>query len=108
PIDYTGDKTEDDLRRFLSHNTNIWFGFPGTVEELDRLAQQFFVASSNNDENTQKSLLEKAHGAVKNLVDKKEQRSGESYIKIMESVIKQGSDFFKRESRRVENLLKGK
>ena len=34
--------------------------------------------------------------------------SGQSYLKIMESMIKQGVDFLKREERRVENLLKGK
>jgi hypothetical protein len=34
--------------------------------------------------------------------------SGESYVKIMESVVKQGIDFLKREGRRVQNLLKGK
>lgn len=34
--------------------------------------------------------------------------SGQAYLKIMESMIKQGADFLKREERRVENLLKGK
>ena len=34
--------------------------------------------------------------------------SGESYVKIMEAVVKQGTDFLKREVRRVQNLLKGK
>ncbi|CAF0987492.1 unnamed protein product [Rotaria sp. Silwood1] len=108
PIDYTGDKTEDDLKRFLLQHTNLWFGLPGTIEELDRLAQKFFSASSNNDTTMQKSLLEKARKQVKQLVDKKEQKSGESYVKIMESVVKQGTEFLKREGRRVQNLLKGK
>ena len=34
--------------------------------------------------------------------------SGDSYLKIMEAVVKQGVDFLKREERRVQNLLKGK
>ena len=34
--------------------------------------------------------------------------SGESYLKIMEAVVKQGVEFLKREERRVQNLLKGK
>jgi endoplasmic reticulum protein 29 len=108
PIDYTGDKTEDDLKRFLSQNTNLWFGLPGTLESLDLLAREFFDVASSNDETNQKSLLEKAREQVKNLLDKKEQKSGESYVKIMESVVKQGIDFLKREGRRVQNLLKGK
>jgi len=108
PIDYTGDKTEDDLKRFLSQNTNLWFGLPGTLEALDRLAREFFDASTSNDETNQKSLLEKAREQVKALVDKKEQKSGESYLKIMETVVKQGAEFLKREGRRVQNLLKGK
>jgi endoplasmic reticulum protein 29 len=108
PIDYTGDKTEDDLKRFLSQNTNLWFGLPGTLETFDRLAREFFDAASSKDETNQNSLLEKARQQVKNLVDKKEQKSGESYVKIMEAVVKQGADFLKREVRRVQNLLKGK
>jgi endoplasmic reticulum protein 29 len=108
PIDYTGDKTEDDLKRFLSQNTNLWFGLPGTLETLDRLAREFFDASSSNDGTNQKSLLEQAQKYVKSLVDQKEQKSGESYLKIMESVVKQGAEFLKREGRRVQNLLKGK
>lgn len=108
PIDYTGDKTEDDLKRFLSQNTGLWFGLPGTLETLDRLAREFFDASSSNDETNQKSLLEKAREQVKSLVDPKEQKSGESYLKIMETVVKQGTEFLKREGRRVQNLLKGK
>jgi len=42
------------------------------------------------------------------LVNKKEQKSGESYLKIMEAITKQGIEFLKREGRRVQNLLKGK
>jgi len=108
PIDYSGDNTEDDLKRFLSQNTNLWFGLPGTLEGLDRLAREFFDASSSNDEANQKSILEKAREQVKGLVDKKDQKSGDSYLKIMESVVKQGTEFLKREVRRVQNLLKGK
>ncbi|CAF1045449.1 unnamed protein product [Rotaria sordida] len=108
PIDYTGDKTEDDLKRFLSQHTNLWFGLPGTIEELDHLAQEYFYASSNNDVNTQMSLLEKAREQVKRLVNEKEKKSGESYVKIMESIIKQGTEFLKRERRRVQNLLQEK
>ncbi|CAF1162528.1 unnamed protein product [Rotaria sp. Silwood1] len=108
PIDYTGDNTENDLKRFLSQNTDLWFGLPGTLELLDRISREFFDASSANEETNQKSLLEKARELVKGLTDKKDQKSGESYIKIMETVVKQGVEFLKREGRRVQNLLKGK
>ena len=96
PIDYVGDKTQTDLRRFLTQNTSkeqsvlifhlyiildVWFGLPGTVEELDHLAQQFFHASSNNDENTQRSLLEQTRERIKGLVKKQEQQRFEFIIK---------------------------
>jgi len=42
------------------------------------------------------------------LVDKKDQKNGEAYIKIMEAIAKQGIEFLQREGRRVQNLLKGK
>ncbi len=34
--------------------------------------------------------------------------SGESYLKIMEAIAKQGLGFLKHEGHRIENLLKGK
>lgn len=108
PIDLTGDKTEDGLKRFLSQHTSLWFGLPGTLETLDHLAREFFDASSSNDETNKKSLLEKVREHVKGFADKKDAKSGESYLKIMETVSKQGVEFLKREGRRVQNLLKGK
>jgi len=108
PIDYTGDNTDEDLKLFLTKNTDLWFGLPGTLESLDRLARNFYDVSSSKDESSQKSLLEKAQELAKSLTDSAEQKSGASYLKIMESVMKQGTDFLKREGRRVQNLLKGK
>jgi len=108
PITYAGDKSEDDLKRFISHHTNLWFGLPGTLEELDFVARDFFDASSSNDAKGQKVLLKKAREQFKTLVDKKDQKNGEAYIKIMEAIAKQGIEFLQREGRRVQNLLKGK
>lgn len=54
--------------------SDLWFGLPGTLEALDRLAREFFDASSAKDETNQKSLLEKAREQVKSLVDPKEQK----------------------------------
>ncbi len=53
---------------------DLWFGLSGTVEALDRLAQEFFDVSSSNDEKNQKSLLEKARELVQGLTDKKDQK----------------------------------
>ena len=53
---------------------DLWFGLPGALETFDRLAREFFDASSSKDEANQKSILEKAREEVKNLADKKEQR----------------------------------
>lgn len=53
---------------------DLWFGLAGALENFDRLAREFFDASSSNDETNQKSILEKAREEVKKLVDKKEQK----------------------------------
>ena len=93
PLDYPGsaDKTEDDLRRFLTQYTSknminyhlsyirnilldIWVGMPGTVENLDYLARDFFDASSKNDAKGQKTLLKKAREEADKLVDQKDQK----------------------------------
>ncbi|UJR13184.1 hypothetical protein I4U23_000206 [Adineta vaga] len=31
PIDFTGERTEDGLKRFLSQHTSLWFGLPDTL-----------------------------------------------------------------------------
>lgn len=143
PLDYTGDKSESDLKRFLSEHTSkreldsegwdvrfslvdLWFGLPGTLEVLDRVAGEFFQAASGKEETNVNALLDKAREQVKEFVDVKEQKrweefflvteqrhdiclsSAQSYLKIMELVVKNGVEFLKREQRRVENLLKGK
>lgn len=108
PIDYNGDKSENDLKRFLSQHTNLWFGLPGTLETFDKLAFEFFEAATANDQDRLNDILEKARAEQKQLSEAKDQKSAESYLKIMETTIKQGADFLKREERRVQNLLKGK
>ncbi|CAF1097600.1 unnamed protein product, partial [Didymodactylos carnosus] len=111
PIDHTGDRTEVGLKQFLTQHTNLWFGLPGTLEQMDLLARQFFdLLSSTDDTHDQekKTLFEKAKEQMKAMTNKNDQRSGESYVKIMEKMLEQGPEFLKREARRVQNLLKGK
>jgi len=110
PLDYPGsaDKTEDDLRRFLTQYTNIWVGKPGTLEQLDYLARDFFDASTSNNYKGQQELLKKSREEASKLVKEKDQKNGESYLKIMEAIVKQGIGFLKSEERRVQNLLQGK
>jgi hypothetical protein len=62
---------------------DLWFGLPGTLEALDYLARDFFDASSNKDENGQKTLLEKARELIKEFVDKKEQKRFESIFSCL-------------------------
>ncbi|CAF4038273.1 unnamed protein product [Adineta steineri] len=108
PIKYVGDRTADDLKRFLLRNTKVWLGLSGTIELLHELSGEFIDATLNNDTDTQTLLLEKAQNRVNTILDTKDQKSGEMYLKIMEAVMKDGIEFFKREERRIHNLLKGK
>lgn len=92
PLSYPGsaDKTEDDLRRFLTRYTSknsfrvvmlameffsgIWVGLPGTLENLDYLARDIFDATSNHDRKGQKILLKKAHEEADKIVEEKVQK----------------------------------
>lgn len=47
---------------------------PGTLEQLDYLARDFFDASSNNDEKGQQTIVEKVREEAEKLVDKKDQK----------------------------------
>jgi hypothetical protein len=60
---------------------------PGTLEELDFLARDFFDATSNNDIHGQNTLLEKVREQVKGLVDTKEQRRLESIYYVSLNII---------------------
>lgn len=55
-------------------HVDLWFGLPGTLEALDRLAREFFDASSSSDEANQKTILEKAREQIKALIDPKDQK----------------------------------
>ncbi|CAF1233025.1 unnamed protein product [Didymodactylos carnosus] len=111
PLDYNDAKTATALKRFLKQHTNLWFGLPGTLKQMDSLARQYFdlfsMKNGSNDEDKQ-ILLEKAREEVKSMEHLTDKKNGESYIKIMEQILKQGTDFLKREERRIQNLLKGK
>jgi hypothetical protein len=47
---------------------------PGTLEQLDYLARDYFDASSANDEKGQRTLLTKAREEAGKLVEKKDQK----------------------------------
>ncbi|UJR20915.1 hypothetical protein I4U23_024024 [Adineta vaga] len=107
-IRYVGDRSMNDLRRFLLRHLDIWIGLTGTVEALDRMGREFYDATRDKNENEQTLLLEKARDIVQKMENQKDQKNGETYVKIMEAVIKHGIEYFQREERRIHNLIKGK
>ncbi len=60
---------------------------PGTLEQLDYLARDFFDASSANDEKGQQTLLEKAREEAGKLVDKKDQKKLDMINEILSNLV---------------------
>jgi len=71
----------------------------GHVAELDALAAQFFASKSA-------SVLSKAEKEVASLPANRKPW-GETYIKLMKSIEKKGSDFVAQETTRVSRMLEG-
>ena len=53
---------------------DIWVGLPGTIENLDYLARDYFDATSNHDRKGQKVLLKRALEEAEKILEDKDQK----------------------------------
>lgn len=78
---------EHSISIFYMYILDIWIGMPGTLEQFDYLARDYFDASSNNDVKGQKTLIEKAQEETKKLVDKKDQKKLDMIKEILFNLV---------------------
>jgi len=102
-IPYDGEVTVDSLSNFVKSNTGIYIGAPGTIEEFDILAAEFFSADTKKRGTIISSLKEKAAK-----LDETTKASADVYLGIMEHVIERGDGFIESETKRVQRLKEGK
>lgn len=104
---YKDDKdfTSDNLKKFIRSKSQVYIGLPGCLEEFDKIATSFIKAKNIEDK---KLLLKEAEDLWDKAKGNRENKSAETYVKVMRKVIEKGPDFLTSESTRVENVLKGK
>nr|BAN20799.1 endoplasmic reticulum protein erp29 [Riptortus pedestris] len=99
------DFTSDNLKKFIRSKSQVYIGLPGCLEDFDKIATEF-IKTKNIDE--KKSLLKKAENLWDKAKGNRENKSAETYVKIMRKILEKGPEFITNESVRVENVLKGK
>ncbi|CAH1403321.1 unnamed protein product [Nezara viridula] len=93
------------MKKFIRSKSQVYIGLPGCLQEFDKIVAKFVRANSAEDK---KQLLSEAETLWNAAKGNRENKSAETYVKIMRKVIEKGNAFVLNESSRVENLLKGK
>eukprot|EP00795_Rhopilema_esculentum_P015067 gene15067-6232_t len=104
PISFSGEVTEHDLLKFTADQTGFWFGLPGTIKELDTLAQQFL----KSDIDEYDSIITEAERITEAQKEKKKMETSRKYISIMKKIKSKGLDYIKEESERIQKMIKEK
>jgi len=111
PLAYTGAVNKDELARWLTVETGLYVGLPGTLESFDALAAGFMallpteararLASAEQELSRLKAGDEGGEGGARAL-------SARAYVRIMAKAVEQGAAFLGREAKRVSALMGGK
>ena len=104
PIEYDGDKSADDLTRFVKQQAGLWIGLPGCLERFDVLASRF--ASASGDERS--GIVAEATTALESVVDDEEKKTASIYVKLMGKIVDKGVEYVDSERKRVKGLADGK
>ncbi|XP_029056663.1 endoplasmic reticulum resident protein 29 [Osmia bicornis bicornis] len=107
PVPFVAEKesefTADNIKRFIKLKSGVYFGLPGCIEQLDRLAEEF----KSSGEKDRKEILNKAKVFEKTLPEI-QRTAAKVYVKTMERILEKGDIFIQTEQTRIEGILKGK
>lgn len=100
------DFNQDNLQKFVNKHskTIVYIGLPGTLENFDKLAAEFYKEQSIDK---RKNILLRAENLWDSAEGKQKQRSAEIYVKFMRKALDKGNEFFYTETIRINNVLKG-
>lgn len=105
PVQFDGQFTAEELKKFIRRNSNAYIGLEGCLESFDRLADKIMTSDSYNEK---KSLVRKAEDEWDKLKSPSDQKLAETYVKVMRKVIDKGPEFVSQEISRVEGLMSGR
>merc|ERR1712224_727013 len=103
PIEFKGDKTEDELAKFLKAEVGLYIGLPGNVEAFDKLAGGFLSL----DKGKQEERMADAEKAISS-ANEEDQEHTKFYVKTMKRILDKGISFIETETKRLKKLVDGK
>eukprot|EP00112_Aurelia_sp_Birch-Aquarium-sp1_P025034 Seg814.4 transcript_id=Seg814.4/GoldUCD/mRNA.D3Y31 product="Endoplasmic reticulum resident protein 29" protein_id=Seg814.4/GoldUCD/D3Y31 len=101
PLSFNGEVTEQGLTKFVRDATGFWFGLPGAIEELDKMAKRFVKA--NAEEYSDMILEAEKIAAAQN--EKKSKENGKKYVNVMKKIKEKGLMYIEDEIRRITKMI---
>lgn len=96
--------TVENLKEFVTHNTNLYIGLDGCVKEFNDLVIGF--PQKNSDE--QHALIEKSSEVLDKIEGDQQKASGKVYIGFMKRIRERGAQFVDDEIARLTKLKNSK
>ncbi|KAH8415801.1 hypothetical protein KR222_001166 [Zaprionus bogoriensis] len=98
------DVTLDNLKSFVSGNTELYIGRDGCLKQFNDAVRQY----ANQPDAKQLELLEQLQQQQQQLAQPEEQQSGQVYLVYMRKINELGYDFVEEETKRLLRLKAGK
>ncbi|XP_063850923.1 endoplasmic reticulum resident protein 29-like [Scylla paramamosain] len=105
PVVFEGEFKNEELKKFIRKNSQVYIGLEGCLETFDRIVDKFMVSE---DHAQKKGLLRDAEDAWDALKSPSDRKIAETYVKVMRKVLEKGKEFVKQERSRVEGIMTGR
>ncbi|XP_055917188.1 protein windbeutel [Eupeodes corollae] len=96
--------TVENLKEFVTHNTNLYIGLDGCVKEFN----DFVLGFSQKSADEQHDLIEKSSEILDKVQGDEQKASGNVYISFMKKIREKGAQFVAAETVRLTKLKNGK
>lgn len=98
------DITLDNLKAFVSSNTDLYIGRDGCIKDFDDGLKNY----ANLPDKEQETLIEIFEGRQEKMKNPEEQKSAKAYLLYMRKIRELGYDFVEEETKRLLRLKAGK
>ncbi|XP_036334609.1 protein windbeutel [Rhagoletis pomonella] len=98
------DVTLDNLKKFVTQNTELYIGRDGCLKEFEELVKKY----ANKEDSEQRKLIEKAEKISQELTSVAAKTSAKAYIVFMRKINEKGYDYVEEETKRLQRLKAGK
>ncbi|XP_076434657.1 endoplasmic reticulum resident protein 29-like [Babylonia areolata] len=102
PVRFTGNEEDlEEIKKFIRDTSGLWLGMPGTVEQLDKLTDEFFKV----DVQKRRETMDSIEAEARKLTSEDDKRAAKVYVKLMWKIVERGIDDVTFEKKRVQRLM---